>query len=386
FIISFFCLLLYRFMIGHLKEKRYVDLFFSLLLILMSGLLLIYSNHMMGLLFLDIPILLGYLKKHRFDSILLSILFIFIIIQKMPMYLLFYVAKYCCYLIGDILLHHKSDKLFQYFIWIQSFFLTYFSFQYYVQNVSITLLMILGISVSFYFLLTWLLALLNLQYEDYSLNKWERDKSIFKITHEIKNPIAVCKGYLDMLDIRDANKVERYIPVIKSEINRTLIIMEDFLTLNNMSIRKEILDIYLLIEDVQKTTERLLQEKGIMLKVPSTLDELYLIGDYDRLKQVFINLIKNAYEAHATVIEIHLSVKKNQLKIVIQDNGEGMDAVSLKRLGEIFYTTKQSGTGIGVSLSREIISLHHGDIHYQSKVHEGTSATIMLPVEVGLLS
>ena len=79
---------------------------------------------------------------------------------------------------------------------------------------------------------------------------------------------------------------------------------------------------------------------------------------------------------------IWLSTKKlkNQLVITIRDNGIGMDAESLERVSEMFYTTKQKGTGLGVSLSKEIIELHGGSMQYESTFGKGTKVTIRLPL------
>ena len=225
---------------------------------------------------------------------------------------------------------------------------------------------------------------LNLKSSNYSLEELETKKKIFRIAHEIKNPIAVCYGYLDMLDVTDLDKVNKYIPIVRSEINRALVIMDDFLSLSNIAIRNEILDIYLLIEDVYNTMEKLLQEKQVKLIVPKYNGELYIMGDYDRLKQVLVNIIKNAYEANSDRITITTNVTNKYVKIIIEDNGDGILPDNLKKVGEMFFTTKASGSGIGINLSKEIISLHNGEIKYDSVVDKGTKVMIKLPIEKGL--
>lgn len=225
---------------------------------------------------------------------------------------------------------------------------------------------------------------LKLKSNNFSQEKLEMEKKVLRITHEIKNPIAVCKGYLDMIDVSNQEKAAKYISIVRSEMNRVLIIMDDFLSLSNISIRKEILDLYLLIEEVKETMALLLKEKKVILEIPNYEDELYIMGDFDRLKQVLVNLIKNAYEADANYIKIDTSIHKNKVEIKVIDNGKGMNPHNLKRIGEIFYTTKLSGSGIGVNLCKEIISLHNGEIEYQSKEKEGTTVTVILPIEKGI--
>jgi len=206
------------------------------------------------------------------------------------------------------------------------------------------------------------------------------EKNLFKITHEIKNPIAVCKGYLDMMDPKDVKKTEKYLPILKNEIERTLVIMNDFMSLRSLTIHADIMDFYLLIEDLKDTVELLLRKHKCTLETPPCSEELFLFADYDRLKQVFMNLIKNSLEAESHSIKIETKVKDDTLMITVSDTGKGISKETLHHLGELFYTTKQTGTGVGVHLSFEIIRLHQGKMKYQSKVGKGTKVTILLPI------
>ncbi len=383
-IMCFFSAFVYNFVICYLKDKLYRELIFSLFLVLMTGLLLIYTNSLVSLVFLDIPILLGYLKNHDREAVILSVLLTLVMMTKTTINPLLLVSKYLIYFITVIIFQKKKINILDIFIGEKTFFLTVISFRYFNDNIVIMFLNLLAVSVFLYFLIIWITKLLNLRNKDYSLESIEREKSIFKITHEIKNPIAVCKGYLDMLDVRDTEKVSKYVPIVRSEINRTLSIMDDFMSLSNITIKNEILDIYLLIEDVKNTMRQFLDTKEVKLMIPKFNDELYILGDYDRLKQVFINIIKNSYEAKANEIIITTTLRSDQLKITVRDNGEGIDKKNLKRIGEMFYTTKTKGSGIGVNLSKEIITLHNGEIRYDSKEGERTTVSIFLGVEKGI--
>ena len=205
-------------------------------------------------------------------------------------------------------------------------------------------------------------------------------ESLFQVTHEIKNPIAVCKGYLDMLDTNDSKKVNKYIPIIKDEINRTLILMNDFLNLTKLKVERSVMDISLLLDDIRNSVGPLMNSKKIhfICNIPS--DEIYINGDYDRLKQVFINILKNSVESITSngIIKINVQIKKNII-ITITDNGVGIPKNILNKLGEPFISTKEKGTGLGVKLSKEIIELHDGKICYHSKEKEGTIVKIVLP-------
>ena len=220
-----------------------------------------------------------------------------------------------------------------------------------------------------------------------SIKNIEKEKqirmSLFKITHEIKNPIAVCKGYLDMFDVNNQEHSKKYIPIIKNEIKRTLILLEDFLAMTKIKINKDLLDINFLIENSIDEMESILKANNISINLDLIDDEIYVMGDYNRLMQVFINIIKNSIEAIENkkgVITIKEEIKKKQIYIYIEDNGKGINKETLKQLGMPFYTTKTNGTGLGVSLSKEIINAHNGTMKYFSKENEGTKIQIVLPL------
>lgn len=210
----------------------------------------------------------------------------------------------------------------------------------------------------------------------------EFKNSIFEISHEIKNPIAVCKGYLDMLDLNDNKKVNKYIPIVKEEINRTLVMLNDYMKLDNISVNKDIMDVSILINNLKCCTEPLLYSKNIKVKYDISDEDLLIDGDYDRLKQVLINIIKNSCEAveNRGVISIKSYLKKSKVVIEIKDNGCGISLDVLNKLGNVLVSTKENRNGLGIKLSYDIIKLHNGCIRYKSKVGVGTLVIIELPI------
>ena len=251
------------------------------------------------------------------------------------------------------------------------------------------LIAIFLITILFYFITFSILYLSNsiskMTNLFYEIKELEREKeiknSLFKLTHEIKNPLSVCKGYLDMLDINNQTKLNKYIPIVKQEINRSLNIMNDFLEYSKIKIKKEIIDISVLLDDVYDSFKILNKSHHIKLKYNEKDDEMYINGDYDRLKQVLLNLLKNSQEAIVDkgIITIDSKIKDNKYVIIVEDNGVGMDKETLKQIKNLFYTTKKCGSGIGVSLSQEIIRAHGGTLNYFSKLNQGTKVEIELP-------
>ena len=208
--------------------------------------------------------------------------------------------------------------------------------------------------------------------------------SLFKITHEIKNPIAVIKAYLDMMNVKNKKQVEKYIPIIKSEIDRLLNLLEDFLLVNKANVSFDLMDINMLIEDIINRELPLMEANNIEFTSDLIDDEVYINGDYNRLAQVLINIIKNSIEAmdnsDKKILTIEEVIKDNNVNIIVSDSGNGISKKILSKIKEPFYTTKNRGTGLGVSLSDEIVKAHNGTLDYKSKEFIGTRVTIKLPI------
>ena len=221
-----------------------------------------------------------------------------------------------------------------------------------------------------------------------SIELLEKDKiikeSLFKLTHEIKNPLAVIKGYLDMFNIDNKEKSLKYLSIMREEANRSLNIITDFLEFNKIKIVKTEIDLNLLLEDVYDSFKIILNTKNIKLIYNDREDEeIYFLGDYERLKQVLINILKNSVESieEKGKIEISSNIYKKHIDLIVEDDGIGMNEETLNRVKEMFYTTKKDGSGLGVALSNEIIKAHKGELLYSSKERVGTKVTIRLPKE-----
>lgn len=350
------------------------------------------NNNSLLLIFCNIPILICYIKRKSLLGIIFSIIVIIISYLKFDLNIYIISLKYLIYLLTYILL--VKDRRFNYLFLkiiaiIQGFFL---SFEYfYVNNSNLnSLLSIFFIALIIYIITFFSLYMFKLAdgitnlYEIVSNIEKEnklRD-SLFKLTHEIKNPIAVCKGYLDMLNLDNIDKSERYITIIKSEIERSLNIMNDFMEFSKIKVNKEIFDMTILLDEIYDSFNLLITNKKIKFIYNNPYEEVYLFGDFNRLKQVFVNIIKNSVESiiESGIISIDVEVSSKKVVIKIKDNGCGMSFNDLENIKEMFYTTKKNGTGLGVALSNEIILAHKGTLNYESIINEGTTCKITLPI------
>lgn len=345
------------------------------------------------MLLINIPLLISFIKRKKDLSILLLVIIIFYyyfclglnIYLVTAEYLLYYYIYY--YIVKEKM---TSDYFINTFTLIKGFILSieiYFFNSYGYSDMK--LFQIFVLLVVFYFISLGIIKLLQQGEKIIDLNKLltelEKEKAIrsalFKVTHEVKNPISVCKGYLDMMDYEKIENVKKYNGIIKKEIDRTLSIMDNFLDYTKIKINTEIMDICMLIEDVISSMNIMFDYKNI--KVESILpdDEVFVMGDYNRLKQVLVNIIKNSIEAIEKdgLINIKCSSSLKTVTITIIDNGIGMSKETLEHISDIFYTTKPNGTGLGVNLSMEIVKLHKGTISYKSELGKGTEVMIKLP-------
>ncbi len=202
-----------------------------------------------------------------------------------------------------------------------------------------------------------------------------------KFTHEIKNPLTVCNGYLDMMLKCDEKDIETYLKIVKEEIKRSLDIIKDYSNNKFLDINKNTFKLDGLFIDIKNNLSHLYKENDSEIVIISN-NNLNYYGDYSKLKQVFINLIKNSYESKSNsklIITIKIEDIKNNYKISIIDNGIGISKNNLKYIFNDYYTTKEEGNGLGISYAKEIIKLHNGSIKYYSEEKKGTTVEVILP-------
>lgn len=130
--------------------------------------------------------------------------------------------------------------------------------------------------------------------------------------------------------------------------------------------------------------------KGVVQLMQNDTDDLHLslpnvplrlIADKEQIEQVLINLIRNARENEATQITLSAGITPgNHLFLRVTDNGTGIDPEVQERIFIPFFTTKPTGSGIGLTISRQIMHQHHGSITVQSKVGEGSTFTLLFPI------
>ncbi|MBN1626364.1 MAG: hypothetical protein JW944_07550, partial [Deltaproteobacteria bacterium] len=225
-----------------------------------------------------------------------------------------------------------------------------------------------------------------------------------KMIHEINNPLSVIKNYLSVLDIKlTENNVEHdEIRIIKEEINRIVKMLRKFPSSSEKEARmvKEPVNVNSLLDDIVKLTNGSL-EKGSGIKIDLDCDPLVpdIITERDNLKQVFINLIKNAVEAmpgggridiKTSYMQRHekdegddeAGILDGKVRINIIDEGPGIAEDVRKRLFKEFVTSKKGHEGLGLSIVKGIIDRINGSIQCDSLKGKGTSFVVELPLKI----
>lgn len=206
------------------------------------------------------------------------------------------------------------------------------------------------------------------------------------VAHEIRNPLTSMKGYTEFLHLeeQDPSRME-YFEIILDEIDRVNQIVEEFLVLAKpKSVHLETKNIIPIIHNVLSLMEFDARKKNVTIYFDNVDEQILVRCDESRLKQVFLNFVKNGMEAmpNGGNIKVTTELKDGEVQISIEDTGVGIPPERLKKLGEPFYTTKKTGNGLGLMVSFKIIEGHKGRIVVESEINKGTTFNIVLPAEI----
>lgn len=200
------------------------------------------------------------------------------------------------------------------------------------------------------------------------------------IAHEIRNPLTSIKGFLQLLQAGISHK-EQYYKIMIDEIEKIESISSELLFISKpMSDTMEMAHIEKMIEEVVLLLRPEASLNGCTIAWNTDSDhEVYC--DRSQIKQVLINLIKNAYEAMNEGGAIELKVLEDDSNIIINiiDEGPGVPEKLIHKLDEPFFTTKQNGTGLGLMITSQILEKHDGQLQIFHNENIGSTFRIILP-------
>jgi len=222
-----------------------------------------------------------------------------------------------------------------------------------------------------------------------------RREFIADVSHDLKTPIFSAQGFiLTLIDgaVDDENVRDAFLGKAARSLKALAALVEDLLTLSQIEsgdimMRLEEYEMQDQVLEVFEQLEEKAEKRGVTLKLVSQYEEgVYVYADYNRIRQVLINLIINAikYGKENGTVTVTLTQTTKNLKISIKDDGNGIEPKHLVRIFERFYRIEKSrskqegGTGLGLAIVKHIIEKHNSKISVKSKVGEGTQFTFKL--------
>ena len=204
------------------------------------------------------------------------------------------------------------------------------------------------------------------------------------ISHEIRNPLTLISSSLQLMEqthpeVRDFSNWDQTM----QDLDFLCQLLSELSAYNNGStLRYQVFSLQELLRSVAVSFAISLEDASVCFR--SSIDPAIrdYAGDQIKLREVLLNLLKNARESQADQIVLSASsgCDTSGIQISIRDNGCGIEQDQLDQIFQAFHTTKQEGTGLGLSLSKRIIEAHHGTLTVTSAPEEGSTFTVFLPL------
>jgi len=201
------------------------------------------------------------------------------------------------------------------------------------------------------------------------------------VAHEVRNPLTVVRGFVQLLREENKPKNNEYIKLVLNELDRAEWIISDYLNLAKpQGDTMFIVEVTHIVSDIGALMSSYAVMNGVEIATRSD-QELHVYGNPVKLKQALMNVIKNGIEAMAQGGVLRVTVKQvdSSVVIVVCDEGEGISPEQIRQIGLPFYSTKEKGTGLGLMVTCRIIEAMRGSIQFKSEVGRGTQVIIHLP-------
>jgi signal transduction histidine kinase len=210
------------------------------------------------------------------------------------------------------------------------------------------------------------------------------------LAHEIKNPLNLINLSIDHLKTKvvsldDKNKEEflNTMDTIKSELHRLNRLTEQFLNHGKTMIsNKELVSVNTLIEQLTDLIKNKVDSQGIHLNMQMSDQPVFVWGEAEQLKTAFLNIILNAVDVmpYGGQLDIKLLVSNDECRVSIKDTGPGIPDEIIDKIFEPFFSTKETGIGLGLAISKDVVSQHNGSITVTTTKNKGTEFIVSLPL------
>lgn len=219
---------------------------------------------------------------------------------------------------------------------------------------------------------------------------------VSSVSHELRTPLASVKAYTATI-LRDNNMPEQtryeFLNIIDEESNRLANLIESLLEISRIEsgtvkIVQEPVDVAAVINQISLALQPLADKKNIQLKTDISDELVQLLGDESKIQSIVTNIVNNAIKFTPENGKVSVSVRNQNEELVIRvsDTGIGIPKEALPKIFDRFYRVLQTrkqiqGTGLGLAIAKEIVTMHGGRIEVESKVGQGTTFTVFLPLQ-----
>jgi len=231
------------------------------------------------------------------------------------------------------------------------------------------------------------------------LNAYRRDENyrrefLGNVSHELKTPIFNIQGYVQTLlsgGLHDSNINMKYLERANKSVDRMINIVDDLEVISRLETEQSVLDIQsfnivLLVKDVFDALEMRASQMNIVLELANEAQTDFVMGDRDKIQQVFMNLISNSikYGKDGGTTRVSFFDMERNILIEVADDGIGIDSGSLDRLFERFYRVDKNrsreigGTGLGLAIVKHILEGHNQQINVRSTIGVGSTFSFIL--------
>ena len=218
--------------------------------------------------------------------------------------------------------------------------------------------------------------------------KTEQTITLRKMVHEINNILCLINSSLQIIESsHPETKDFKYWNTTMDDVNHLINLVSEISSLNHCdNINLEYINIKLLLSNIIESFTSNSQYSKTIFKLESDSELPPVRADKTKLKQVFINIIKNALESfneNSITSFVHISILylNGNIQIIIKDNGCGIPPEHLDSIFTPMVSYKENGSGLGLPISKKIIEAHKGTINVSSSLNLGTAFTITLPIE-----
>jgi len=222
-----------------------------------------------------------------------------------------------------------------------------------------------------------------------------KDQFLATLAHELRNPLAPLRSGLETLKrtTADSEAYSRTVEIMDRQLNMLVHLVDDLLDVSRITsgkirLRRSKVSLQSVLAAGAEASRAIIDARTHRLVIDACEDELVVDGDFDRLVQVFSNLLSNAakYTDKAGKIEVKLSREGDQAVVTVSDNGIGIPAEDLSSIFGLFAQVRAhhehaaGGLGIGLSLVKQLVEMHGGSVHARSSgASHGSTFTVSLP-------